>query len=781
MIRAAFFFWAFLAAGAAAETVRVKSGEHPGFSRIVIALEEPTPWIFGRTDDGYELRIARPDIEFDVSKVFALIPRSRLADLTAGDRPGSLALSVTCTCHAVLFELRPGYVVIDVSEGAGTDPVFEQFLPADTADAEKTPAQPINEDAPKTAEPAQPEATAPPPVQAEQGDHPDPAPKEEAFDWQEAERAARDQDSTLPIPLNIMDPGLKEVQDQLLRELARAAAQGIVDLAKPTTPRAAPPVRVTSEPVIEQRPAVEHGSMAEEGTPAGHMTVQLEGSGDQVPEGEGRPGLTPSGALCLTDQQLALADWGNRSAAGAQISALRSALLGEFDMPNEKSVEDLVHLYLFLGFGAEAIALPKALGVDLSDVDLVHAIATLLDEGAIAAPQPFEAMERCDTAAALWAVLADPELTPGTKVNTAALMRSFAALPPHLRRHLGPGLSEKFLKFGDMATARAIRDAMLRAPGESTPAMDVLEAHLDLAAGDHKNGDSGLKNVAAQGGPKGAEALIGLVDSLLSRDETVDAPTVLSLSALVQEYKGTALASDLNRAYVLSLGSQSDFESAFAQMAALGGSYPELWRMLVRNGGDATFLTHGAGGPDSKVHDDTKIEMAERLLQIGLPELALAWLGKLSQQSRGRRILAAQADLMRRAPKDALAAVIGMEGADVAALRAQAQTQLGLPTEAAASWATAGETDLQARAAWLDQDWAQVTRSAPSMHRVAIDSLVPLSDVGSVPPEDATAQANKPLAGSLAEARVLLSDSIDTRAVIAGLLRELTFPPGAAN
>lgn len=44
-----------------AETARVTSGEHEGFSRLVVTLAQPASWTLGRLDGGYQLQIENPD------------------------------------------------------------------------------------------------------------------------------------------------------------------------------------------------------------------------------------------------------------------------------------------------------------------------------------------------------------------------------------------------------------------------------------------------------------------------------------------------------------------------------------------------------------------------------------------------------------------------------------------------------------------------------------------------------------------------------------------------
>lgn len=97
--------------------VVVKSGEHDGFTRLVMDYGHPIVWQMGRTEDGYELRIADESPGYDLTEAFKLIGKSRLAAIWADPTSGDLRLGIACACHAIPFEFRPGIVVIDLSDG----------------------------------------------------------------------------------------------------------------------------------------------------------------------------------------------------------------------------------------------------------------------------------------------------------------------------------------------------------------------------------------------------------------------------------------------------------------------------------------------------------------------------------------------------------------------------------------------------------------------------------------------------------------------------------------
>lgn len=116
-----------------AETARVTSGEHDGFSRLVVTLAQPASWTLGRLDGGYQLQIENPELTFDLSDAFRRISKARLAGVEAG-WGGVLNIALACNCHAEAFEFRPGIIVIDLKSGsAKKGSPFEAVMTPKTA------------------------------------------------------------------------------------------------------------------------------------------------------------------------------------------------------------------------------------------------------------------------------------------------------------------------------------------------------------------------------------------------------------------------------------------------------------------------------------------------------------------------------------------------------------------------------------------------------------------------------------------------------------------------
>ena len=106
MIRAVLLSAALAVAGtfAEAESVRVLSGEHEDFSRIVLLFDERTGWKQTETLGGFEVEFDRKGISLDLSRVFEKIPRDRIDNVEFRANDGILRLDVTCDCVLEIFD-----------------------------------------------------------------------------------------------------------------------------------------------------------------------------------------------------------------------------------------------------------------------------------------------------------------------------------------------------------------------------------------------------------------------------------------------------------------------------------------------------------------------------------------------------------------------------------------------------------------------------------------------------------------------------------------------------
>jgi len=742
---------------ASAQTARVKAGDHPGFTRLVVDLPARADWQLGRTPGGYELRLEGGAVPYDLTKVFRVITKDRLASVWADPETGNLQIGVACACHAVPFAFRPDIIVIDLRDGPpeagspfelGLDGRSQPALTAQVVPPLRPRPAPDRPDPPgdgailpATTRPAPRQATPDENATAEAGMAPAPFPPG---------MVPQVQNSTPAVPFGLSreqtpTPGVQGMRLELLQELGRAATAGVIDVDDPSFP-ADQPGSLMIGPDTEA---------------TAHMAIEGIPGIEAAPVNTGDPALTPDGGACLPDSDLDIAAWGDDRAFVVQMTEARANLVGEFDRPDPEALARLVRLNLFFGFGAEARNVLAGFGTDFPEAPLWTAMAHILDDQAAPSGSPFAGQIDCTGSVALWATLAEPILKPGQGPDAQSVALAFSSLPLHLRRHLGAPLAEKMLSIGDISTAQMIRDAIWRAPGAAGPAAEILEAQLDRERGNLQDAAKTLGTLHKAGGPTAPLALIDLVDTQLEMGQSVDKATIVELGAHLHENQGTELQAPLVRAEMLALASTGDFDAAFSRSPKADAADVEgLWAMLAGKGQDSAILTHAVLPQDSPVpplDNALRKSIADRLLGLGFADEALRWLPDATDASTAESL--ARAELRRGDARTALRGIAGLDGPEINRLRAEALEKLGDQAAAARAFAAAGDPQAEAAALWRAQDWAASAALGRDAVRAALQQLSPDRPV--LPPD-----GNAPLA----QGRALLEESARTRDAILSLL-----------
>lgn len=689
-----------LPSAAHAEVARVTSGEHPEFTRIVITAEALGDWRFGRTADGYELEAASGVSGYDLTAAFDRIPRDRVSGLWRDPDSGRLRIALSCPCHAIAFAFRSGTVVVDVKTGRPPKgSAFEESL-----DLATTPLLPPG------------------------------APRKQHYDWL-ALWLGREK----PAP-SVTDPIFKKdfsaLRDALLREISQGVAEGLVEVAgNPIRPEH------ISEEVIS-------GLRISLGDLPGVITTT---------PGTPAPALSAQGASCLGDDALNLGAWLGTPPLAQLLSQRRAGLLGEFDNPNRNAVLQSVRLQLALGFGAEARQVLALLEEDSSDeVVQLRAMSFAVDLDP-APSSPFAGMEGCDSAAALWAALADPWRAALPDLNGAALARSFSALPATLRPHLGPPLAELALRSGQPETARRIRDAILRLPKAPSEAK-ALEATYLLATEDPAAAADLAESNLAEGGAGALQTALTLTEAAFRSDRSVPPHLPQDLAAFLPDARGTPQERPLRRAYILALAMTGDHAAAFEAVENLPEARPDLWALSAKGADDSLFLTQAirAVSPPAGLDPEVAHSIAARLLALGFPEQVALWLPDATRTSEPSvRRLMAQATLALRDARAVIGWLAGLEDPEAEALRGKALLQLGDAQVAAAAFDRAGDQIARDAALRLIGQWQGDGAEAGPWTSAA--ALIPTTPPEALPP----LARGHALSDAAAEVRVTLTALLD--------------------
>ena len=722
MIYRALLLLLFLSAPGFATPVTVTSGEHDGFTRLVLDFGEPTDWQVGRTSDGYALQLRGSSIPqpYDLTKVFKLIGKGRLAAIWADPQTASLNIGIACACHAIPFEFRPGIVVIDLRDGAPPNgSSFELALDGAPVPVLKTKPSPR-----PRVRPAQTGLT---------------------YDWTDTAIAGLDikAEAVLPSPLGFGDPTLQSLRDSLLKQLSRAATQGLVDLTMP-----------------KLKPAV----LSLETLPAARITLgELPGVAIVMGLPE-HMDISSNGHSCPDAGPLDLPNWGTNAPISTQMSAALAGIVGEFDQPDPTAVKRAVQFLLFAGFGLESRQMLKAFSADDPDKPLMTSLGYILDQEID--PEPaFFGFAACDTPAAIWAVLTQPAPDISEKININAVLRAFSDLPVHLRRHLGPLLAQQFLLRGDEKTAITIRNAITRAPGQAGPKVALLSAEISMLQGKPANAEAQLSIILADPSSQSAAAIIALTEARIAQTLPVAPEIVTALAAILIEQPEIDQPST-RRALVLAQAASGDFSAAFEALPNNPDAGADLWHILAKIGTDQAILAHAvlmSDEPLPEAQPDTKVILATRLLELGMADQALQW---LVAENETDSLLLAQTHLARHDGAAALKALEASDNNAAAPLRALASQMIGDNTAAAITYAVLGDIDAERRATARARNWPQTAQLSPDDWGLVVAGLTPIF------PETGP----NPRLPTLADGRRVADNTAKTRAAIDVLLANTVAP-----
>lgn len=517
------------------------------------------------------------------------------------------------------------------------------------------------------------------------------------------------------------------LHDRLLRELSLGAARGVVDLALAPDhpgplPEGGPPgLRITAEPGFAPR------------------------------QGGGAPPATIDPA-CVADTALAVETWGGAGDAGQQLATARSLLAGERDRPAPAQAGQAARMLIHLGFGAEARQVIRSLAADLPDSDLLLALAALVD----GQPDPsaaFAAMERCDSAAALWAILARQQLRPSEPIAAAAALRAFSALPLHLRRHLALPLSQRFSAQGDAESVRRVRNALAWSVGPDDPAARLLTAVLP-----GEQGRAAALTALVAADRSNPAALMALVETQFSEGKPVAPDLVADLAALRHSLRpDRATAAGMTRALALAQALSADFAAAFTTAAELPATMTDIWALLATNGPDSALLHHAVLGPDAprpRLAEKQALRVAERLAGLGFPAEAVRWLRHgAAGDAAGAVVAQAEFAWQDADLPTAAAALASLPETEARDLRARIASRAGRFDAAAGLFLSAGLVPEARQARRLARQWPEVATEDEGAWQAA--AQLPLRPLPTGPP--------------LASARALLEDSAAARARLSQL------------
>lgn len=651
-----------------AQPVTVQSGEHDGFTRLVLDIGATRDWQLEKGDRQYRLMLDPPVADFAIGAVFDRIARRRLSDLVVAD---GLVLSLACDCDIAASRYQQRYLVLDIR----------------TATPSQAPAfGDLGRSVPMT-------------------------------------QAAVMATATLPMPRPAPTIDLEQAARIMAAQLARAAAQGLLQASegRPMTdadplPMVGPLADMTMPPPPAS--AVEITDLVMLSLPIRAATA-LDGvipATITMTETGHEPGCTGSA--------LNIYDWPAGAAFYEGLGGLRVALFDARDQLQPRAVLALARHYLSFGFGAEA-------GFWLAQIDsappMLFALAALVDD--LPGPHfpPEDDPLACGDEELLWRYL-DGAFDPTrlTSEEAGRLQRTTASLPGPLRDLIAPRIARALHRDGFENEARNLRDHLWRGGRLSAGGLLRLDRDLGLSVSDPQEMRTALATALRDAGGEGVAALAHAMHFDRETGALPDPQHIAVAEAMLREHEISPATVPLWHELVLAHGATGDHDRMLSLLSAA---------QVTDQDRDATLTAL----------------FAARLAAADTPALFLlahsfgpVWRAEGSAAGRAR--LAAIGQLH----------ALGLDTA-AQALRA-GQRMLILPP-----MTTEPAPDTALRLAWRDGNWQRIAADAHGAHRAVATRFLNAENVAAQ--GDMTQLAND-LAGLSAQ----LADTRALRQTVGALL-----------
>ncbi|SFL75554.1 hypothetical protein SAMN04488042_1011386 [Shimia aestuarii] len=737
------FLYVLSAVVAWAGQVSFQSGEHDGFTRLVMTLPDATTeWALSGTGETYLVTVADPALKVDAGSVFGRIRRDRLKEIVADEAKGQIRLVLNCRCQIKTRILKDRYVVFDIR-----DRVAKTNIRPDRFVFELDPIEMEVTRRFRFAETGGGMPTYPSKVEA----------KERISDIVEA--------ATAPESAVDKQKALATAQSELFEQIGRAATQSLLEPVQVLPQRASQKPESASflQETTERNPdrTGGKGNMAAHNAMDEFLTLQ---------EGLSRA-LVP-GSRCLPEDALDIGAWADDRTIDAQVAALRGKLYGEFDAINLSAAQELARLYVHFTFGVEARQILNMAAVDDA---LVLLEMSYLVEGLPPQTKVFQEQAECAGPSALWALLSGARLSEEHVVTS--VVNTFNNMPRHLREHLGGRLSAALNRQGHIEAAELVLNAVERLNGPKPPDFGVAQAKLASAKGDHDTANEKLREVVDNNSEMSLDAIVDLIDLHVRQDLAPTSDTIALVGAFAVEHKHTPYGPKLRRAHYLARLQAREHGSALDLLEEIeklddantvSDLRDMLGRSLVAHADDFEFLELSVGRglvAPGMFSEPVAVLVAERLVDRGFLREARQQLQAAlpGMKSDRRRLIMARIALDEGLPRRAEAEILGLSGRDADELRAAARAAAGDHSKAAALLQAIGDIPAATEQAWLGGDW-QALAETESYQKLALLNGEPIEPVVS---HDGV----EPLTnGILSRNRALLDESVDVRSVIGELL-----------
>ncbi len=694
---------------AAQQVVSVSSGEHDGFTRLVLRISPDVVWEVNGERGTVRVQFPNQALRFSTAQVFDRISHDRITDIAEiqSESGSVLQLTLPCRCDVQSFAFNGEYIVVDVYDGPKLSPVEgggeigAQWQPDAlpyiqasngpvrfTADVMvEAPVQPYLLPEPSASKPDTAPYVESPSVPEQRGVA-EASPHENIVVDMEAMSGAAVANMNSQVDAQD-DPAMlariEEAQAQLLAQLTRAADQGLVNFV-PAPVKSEEVVATVPNPPLPPEPAapVVDPQLLQQ---LSARTAYSHGSEDALSDIVNQFSMPQ----CQEDSQFSMEGWGGEDGFSTRLAALRGKLVGEFDTPDPLVTEEIVQLYLRYGLGAEARLILRESGVEIENSPLYNDMAAIIEGEPELVTGPIAQGAGCGGAHEMWYLAAG--LGRNKVLEPLTITDSFSSYPIEVRSLIGPPLAQSFIERDQVDVAHVVLEIVRRAESGVTPAQKMAEAKVMETLGDLENAANVYRGLATDNSEIAPEALIAYARTLLATEKPLPDSLLVDLESSAFFNRKTANADRLRLWEIRVRNAVQGADKALAQLSENLQTRPEIdgplrqiaaeifEKATAEQTGDyryaqlvlqyADLLEQGPEG------DAARLKIAEEMAGIGLPEIALdVMVPNLTRADAKARHVEAAAYLKLYQPAQALSVLEGDEGLDAYKIRLSAYLQL---------------------------------------------------------------------------------------------------------
>ncbi|MCF6273333.1 MAG: hypothetical protein L3J37_09130 [Rhodobacteraceae bacterium] len=632
---------------AAQTAVLVRSGEHEGFTRLTLQIDPAVEWAVRESRGQAAISFPGQLLSFDTDAVFRRISTERISGLRADNNNGetSLILELACQCEVKSFSFGGNYIVLDVFDGLALAPLISQpstqwqpdalpfiQLPAVTRRfaafvMDAAPRQPVLALDRSKAEPEDRGLPAPIP----------PLPVPNSSMEKEVMTGAIEDNTNLGVSVaadSEMRARLEAAQSQLLTQITRAVDQGLVEFVlAPVEVAGAPEVKKTTpaaDPLVDAPPMEPDSELLQQ---LSARTAYAQNTEEALAEIVNQFAMPQ----CLDDEAFLMETWGDQSSFSDQLSSLRVALLGEFDLPNENVAEKIIQLYLRYGLGAEARMMIESTGNKSKKYNIYRDMSELLNEKPELVLGPIVQGAGCGGAHEMWALAAG---VGNYEVMDPLLITDvFSSYPIEVRTLIGPPLAQAFIDRGQVEVGHVVLEIVRRADGEITAAQQMAEAKVLENQMNMAGAEKLYRDIISSRDALAPDAMIALASSILAAGRAPPETLLLDLESSAFFNRNTPRADLLKLWEIKVRATVEGPESALAQIVENLDGNPDIatdlqnivTEIFERTGaediGDYSYaqmvLRYANILETGIVADAARMRIAQEMATIGLPETAL--------------------------------------------------------------------------------------------------------------------------------------------------------------